>query len=262
MNPKLFLSILISTLLLSNIVLAVPGIPHAFYGSVKINGQPAPDGTSVVAKINGVEVSSTTTLNGKYSGSRVLIVEDPLNNRAGKTIQFFVKGIDTGKTETFLNGGSTDLDLSISSSEDTGEGNGGNGGGGGDGGVTTTTITEEMTTTVETCQEKWTCIEWSECEEGVQTRTCTDENECGTDLYKPFESQPCATRKAEEGSLEKIISPITGLFTSATMPIIIGLVIVIIILVVYVLRKIRSKGEAEEKSEEEITDLLPKVPDF
>jgi hypothetical protein len=42
------------------------------------------------------------------------------------------------------------------------------------------------------CREKWECTEWSECApEGIQTRKCTDKNNCGTTKYKPSEIQQC-----------------------------------------------------------------------
>jgi hypothetical protein len=42
----------------------------------------------------------------------------------------------------------------------------------------------------ELCQESWTCREWSSCT-GTQTRTCIDEHQCGTALYKPAEQRSC-----------------------------------------------------------------------
>jgi hypothetical protein len=42
------------------------------------------------------------------------------------------------------------------------------------------------------CAEDWTCSDWTECSsEGIQTRTCTDSNACGTTELKPSESQSC-----------------------------------------------------------------------
>ncbi len=43
-----------------------------------------------------------------------------------------------------------------------------------------------------TCEENWTCTEWSECSpDGIQTRTCVDVNECGTEENKPEEERSC-----------------------------------------------------------------------
>lgn len=42
-----------------------------------------------------------------------------------------------------------------------------------------------------TCTEDWTCTEWSSCENNRQIRTCTDQNDCGTEENKSAESQAC-----------------------------------------------------------------------
>ena len=44
---------------------------------------------------------------------------------------------------------------------------------------------------IEECTESWQCSEWSECVDSQQTRTCIDENECGTTENKPEEIQSC-----------------------------------------------------------------------
>ncbi|MFC1969335.1 InlB B-repeat-containing protein [Chloroflexota bacterium] len=46
---------------LASPVLAVPGTPHQFYGSVKVNGEIAEPGTVVTAIIGGMEYPSSTT---------------------------------------------------------------------------------------------------------------------------------------------------------------------------------------------------------
>ncbi|MFH0955139.1 MAG: hypothetical protein V1777_03475 [Candidatus Micrarchaeota archaeon] len=43
------------------------------------------------------------------------------------------------------------------------------------------------------CIENWTCTEWSACENGFQTRTCTDTNHCATTTTSPQTSQTCST---------------------------------------------------------------------
>jgi hypothetical protein len=45
------------------------------------------------------------------------------------------------------------------------------------------------------CVEKWQCTDWKECTEGVQTRGCTDTNNCGTAVNKPVESRSCEVFK-------------------------------------------------------------------
>ncbi len=41
------------------------------------------------------------------------------------------------------------------------------------------------------CEEKWECIEWSNCVNGYQTRTCADNNRCRTTYDKPPEKRVC-----------------------------------------------------------------------
>jgi len=43
------------------------------------------------------------------------------------------------------------------------------------------------------CNENWQCTGWSSCNNNIQTRTCTDLNNCGTLENKPEESQSCTT---------------------------------------------------------------------
>ena len=40
---------------------ALPQLPHIFYGDITINGNPAPAGTVVIAKVAGVEKGRITT---------------------------------------------------------------------------------------------------------------------------------------------------------------------------------------------------------
>ena len=103
--------IAVVAVLLSSVAFALPEKPHQFYGTVTINGAPAADGTSIVAKINGIEVASTITKDNTYGYSPTFYVDDPNSNRAGKTIEFFVNDVNTGQTEIFANGKSTRIDL-------------------------------------------------------------------------------------------------------------------------------------------------------
>jgi len=43
------------------------------------------------------------------------------------------------------------------------------------------------------CVEDWQCTEWSSCSNNVQSRTCTDLNNCGTTTNKPAETQACTS---------------------------------------------------------------------
>ena len=244
MNLKHSILFFITTIiLLSNITFAqFPTMPHKFYGNVYVNGQPAPDGTTILAKIEGkYDVATTTTLNGKYGYYPYYF--KIYYDKPGKIINFYVNGIDTGTTAIFTSGTSTQLNLSITSTTTTATSptgtTGGSSPGGSSGGTTTipATTTVVTQTTVQGCQEKWTCTKWSECNNNIQTRTCTDENNCGTDLYKPFESQPCVTEETKGES-----SLITGFVSLLSTPTIIGSIIVIILVVIgllyfFVIRK-------------------------
>ena len=41
------------------------------------------------------------------------------------------------------------------------------------------------------CQPNWDCTDWSDCESGLQQRTCTDSNFCGINSNKPVEFRTC-----------------------------------------------------------------------
>jgi len=63
---------------------------------------------------------------------------------------------------------------------------------------------------VTVCVENWSCTDWSACVGSVQTRTCTDLNECGTEVNKPSESQSCAVTPPGGGPVGGWITPICG----------------------------------------------------
>jgi len=173
MNKTFLLGLML--ILVVGLATAIPGIPHQFYGTVSLNGAPAPDGTSVTATVDGVKAGEGTTSGGKYGYNPLFLVEDPNNNRGGKTINFYVNGEDTGQTATFVVGGNTELNLSVTISQPSSSGGGGGGGGGGS-----------------SCTPKWECTAWTEClPEGKMTRTCTDKNNCRTTAGKPAEIQTC-----------------------------------------------------------------------
>jgi hypothetical protein len=56
---------------------------------------------------------------------------------------------------------------------------------------------------VSSCTPDWSCAEWSTCEDGIKTRTCTDKNKCGITSGKPDESRECVAR------MEITLNPIT-----------------------------------------------------
>ena len=198
-------------LLLSISVLAAPGVPHQFYGTVTVNGDSAPNNLFVEARVGG-NIYSTVTSNGQYGYDLIFYVEDPNNNREGSTIRFFV-GTEPGNmveaaSRTFSNGATTRHDLNVSGlvlppppSNGGGGGTGGStgGGGGGSGGSPSTTSTddEDVSVTVEECVPQWVCSEWTECANNQQRRVCVDRNECGSDEGRPEERRACEMTEEE-----------------------------------------------------------------
>lgn len=289
--------ILIVIALSSSAALAIPGGPNVFYGSVTWNGQSAPDGTTITAKINGVQVASTTTSGGKYGYPiATFYVDDPNNDRTGQTINFFVNGVDTGVSAGFCNfcfnlcgtnPNCTTLDLSATGTA-VGQATVSGGGGGGSSTQTTTTTTTTTTTnqttgtTQQGCQEKWICGDWGTCQNGVETRTCSDVNKCGTNSNEPFSSQPCSAAEREQSQQQaqatsSLTGPLTAFFLSLTTTewagaIVAGIVIAALV-IFFVYRKnphkIRSASkntavtnETGYKDESSPTELTPKDDSF
>ena len=107
-------------------------LPHAFCGTVTINGSPAPVNTSVEARgngvITGVEGNPITVIEvGKYGSpeplGQKLIVKGDIS--VGATITFYVNGASTSQTYPFDSGETTPLDLSVTIARPpTGDGEG------------------------------------------------------------------------------------------------------------------------------------------
>ncbi|MBU0953219.1 MAG: hypothetical protein KKA90_02225 [Nanoarchaeota archaeon] len=160
---------------------AIPGVPHQFYGAVQINGAPAPDGSLVVARIQGLDEAATTTSAGTYGiAPHIFYVPDTEGDNDGKQIDFYVNGV-FATSFTFVNGGTTTLDLSITqATSPPGGDTGGDTGGGGGGGSFTGS-----------CVEKWECTDWFACLNGKQQRLCVDKNQCNTVENMPLEERTC-----------------------------------------------------------------------
>ena len=79
---------------------------HTFLGSVSIDGNPAPQGTVVVAVINGVPVASANVdADGKYE----IVLAEGANE--GDTAAFTVDGLLAGETATIVGGAVDELNL-------------------------------------------------------------------------------------------------------------------------------------------------------
>ena len=118
----------LSLLFLAAPALAVPPIPQAFYGTVKINTADAAVGTVVSAKIYGENAGSyTTTAVGQYGNvaTRDYLAVSSVSANDGDTITFYVSGVSTNQTHTFQTGGGpTVISLSITIPAPAGGGGG------------------------------------------------------------------------------------------------------------------------------------------
>jgi hypothetical protein len=98
----------------------IPPLPHAFYGNVTINNNPAPAGATVEARGTGVLTGIagnpvTTTVAGVYGTSNPfeprLIVQGDIDE--GATITFYVNGRSTGQTAEWHSGVTTQINLDV-----------------------------------------------------------------------------------------------------------------------------------------------------
>lgn len=129
MKVKMFAFIVLAVLLAMAVspVYAedAPVLPHAFYGTVDINGSPAPVGTSVEVRGDGVTTGVgnnpiVTDAEGEYGGG-----DDPLAPKLivqgsvaeGAAVTFYVNGFATGQTAEWHSGEVTEIDLAATIEE-------------------------------------------------------------------------------------------------------------------------------------------------
>jgi len=129
MKTKMFAFVLLAVLLaLAAIPVyadSAPALPHAFYGKVDVNGTPAPVGTQVGARGEGVRTGVdnnpvVTTDEGEYGGGT-----DPLAPKLivwgdiaeGTIVTFYVNGFSTGQTAEWRSGEVTEIDLTATIEE-------------------------------------------------------------------------------------------------------------------------------------------------
>jgi hypothetical protein len=121
MKAKMFAFILLAVLLAlaaTPVYAAAPVLPHAFYGTIEVNGSPAPVGTQVEARGEGVETGVgnnpiEVTVEGKYGNSEPLepklIVQGDIAE--GATLTFYANGVSTGQTTEWHSGEVTELNV-------------------------------------------------------------------------------------------------------------------------------------------------------
>jgi hypothetical protein len=142
MRARVIVFVAISVLLVLSAAPAygqeIPPLPHAFYGAVKINNNPAPVGTRVEARGEGVRTGIegnpvTTVAAGVYGspdpmGPKLVVQGNILE---GTTVTFYVNGVKTAQTAAWHSGEVTELNITATIQA-------GGGGGGGGGGKDTT----------------------------------------------------------------------------------------------------------------------------
>ncbi len=85
------------------------GLGHGFYGTVLVNGNDAPEGTVISARVDGIEYGSCEVVTaGYYTG---LIVQNDIDE--GATIEFYVDDQQAEQTFAFRDGWTTELDLTV-----------------------------------------------------------------------------------------------------------------------------------------------------
>ncbi|MCK4304020.1 MAG: hypothetical protein KAY24_07260, partial [Candidatus Eisenbacteria sp.] len=98
---------------------AIPPVPHAFHGTITIDGSDAAIGTVITAKVGGVEKGSyTTTVAGQYGNAAeidYLVVSGDIETEA--TIYFYANGNVANETYAFSQGAVTELNLTVTTLE-------------------------------------------------------------------------------------------------------------------------------------------------
>jgi len=108
-----------------------PTVPASFYGKVLINGEPAPSGTTIEARIENdtrgtITVDSESTYGGPAAGDQKLTIDGDAND-TGKEIAFYIDadGFETGEanqTSTWEQGSITELNLTTTLVESSSNG--------------------------------------------------------------------------------------------------------------------------------------------
>ena len=117
---------------------AFPALPAEFSGSVTIDGNSAPAGTVITARIGDRDCGSLTlTTAGVYGGDALFderLVVSGEEGDAGKTITFLVDGVKASKTAVYTPGTSSSLALAVTKGSGSGGSSGGSSGSSGGGG--------------------------------------------------------------------------------------------------------------------------------
>ena len=83
--------------------------PHVFIGAATVNGAPVPDGTTIAAYVEGVQVGQTVIEGGSYT---LLVVQPRGRSFPGKIVSFTIDGRQAREHQAWETGGAHELNLS------------------------------------------------------------------------------------------------------------------------------------------------------
>lgn len=109
-------------------------------------------------------------------------------------------------------------------------------------------VNAEETRACTICQESWTCLSWSTCQNGIQTRTCYDQNNCGTTLNRPVGQQSCQELTAQEATTLEAPAEEESFFAK-NKGLIIAVVLAVVLLVLGLLYFFKWKGKEASLAE-------------
>lgn len=94
-----------------------PSPPESYYGTVTINGEPAPDGVVVTAVVDGEVKDQLAVSDGTYGGPGAFEEKLVVNATEDDTVQFRVAGLDTTQTDSLDPGEVTELNLTLTDNQ-------------------------------------------------------------------------------------------------------------------------------------------------
>ena len=84
----------------------------------------------------------------------------------------------------------------------------------------------------QTCYSSWSCSPWNVCQNGGQTRICTDLSDCNAETGKPAEIQPCSSTSTQDtDSSESLTTDSTEAKTNSSYIIIIIVLFILIAII-------------------------------
>jgi len=109
----------IATLFTGPVMAQIPPIPHAFYGNITVNGEPAPIGTVVEGRCEGVTLGLQgnpiiISEVGKYGSENLgvkLVVQGDIEGNP--TVSFYINGVKADQTYKWESGDVTQLNLTV-----------------------------------------------------------------------------------------------------------------------------------------------------